>query len=348
MFSSQTSSLQLLLNLLLLMAVPFAMVGNAQEESENKARLTITDLSDVDNDFGYMGEYQGEVASAAGKRNIGLQIVPQGDGEFRAMYYSGGLPGTGWNKKDREVLKGARVGDLLELEGETTRVELVNSSPTIYDSEGKIIGSLRKVERVSPTMGMPAPANALTLFDGVHTNAFKNGKMTEDGLLKEGTELLSTYRDFTMHAEFRLPYMPFARGQGRSNSGFYLLSSYEVQVLDSFGLEGIENECGALYRYRRPDQNMCLPPLQWQTYDITFRSPRFDVQGKKIQNARLTVLHNGVPVHNNFEVERKTGAGQPESTKRRPIKFQDHSNPVRFRNVWLIDLENPIRYFATR
>ena len=347
MFSSLTNSLRVTsLVLLPLMAVPFASIVNAQEEMEEKARMTITNLRDVDDDYGYMGEYHGVVASAQGNRNVGLQIVSLGDGEFRGMFYTGGLPGTGWNKTDREVLKGARSGDLLELEGETIRVEMVNSSPTIYDADGKIVGSLKKVKRVSPTMGMLAPANALTLFDGVHTNAFKNGKMTKDGLLKEGTELLSTYRDFTLHAEFRLPYMPHARGQGRSNSGFYLLSSYEVQVLDSFGLEGIENECGALYRYKRPDQNMCLPPLQWQTYDMTFRSPRFDVAGNKIQNARLTVLHNGVPVHSNFEVERKTGAGQKESSKPRPIKFQDHSNPVRFRNVWLIDLENPIRYFA--
>ena len=151
-----------------------------------------------------------------------------------------------------------------------------------------------------------------------------------------------------MHAEFRLPYMPHARGQNRSNSGFYLLSSYEVQVLDSFGLEGIKNECGALYRYKQPDINMCLPPLQWQTYDITFRSPTFDAAGNKLCNARITVLHNGVAVHNNFEVERKTGAGKPESPAPRPIKLQDHSNPVRYRNIWLIDLDRPCGCYVAR
>ena len=161
-----------------------------------------------------------------------------------------------------------------------------------------------------------------------------------EGWLKEGTELLAKFRDYTLHVEYRLPYMPHARGQGRANSGLYLQSSYEVQVLDSFGLEGAFNECGALYRYRPPDQNMCLPPLSWQTYDLTFKSPRFDHQGNKICNARITVLHNGVAVHHDFEIERKTGAGKQESPTLWPIKFQDHSNPVRFRNIWIRELND--------
>jgi hypothetical protein len=311
----------------------------ATAQQQNKSKLAITSLEDVDDDFRFMGEYQGQVRTPDRmKYPVGLQIVALGDGNFSGMYYSCGLPGTGWNKTDREKLEGKREGALLTLEGETTRVEMINSSPMIYDRAGAIIGELYKVHRQSPTLGVPAPPNAYTLFDGVHTNAFKDAEMTDDGLMKEGTELLSRFRDFTLHAEYRLPYMPYARGQGRANSGIYLQSSYEVQVLDSFGLEGIENECGALYRYKRPDQNMCLPPLQWQTYDLTFRSPRFDGCGNKIQNARITVLHNGVAVHDDFEVERKTGAGKQESDQLWPIKFQDHSNPVRFRNIWLIDL----------
>jgi len=196
---------------------------------------------------------------------------------------------------------------------------------------------LRKVYRSSQTLGAVPPWNATVLFDGTNTDHFKNGKMTDDGLLIEGTEITDLHRNFTLHLEFRLPYMPSATGQGRANSGVYLLSRYEVQILDSFGLDGVENECAALYRYRKPDLNMCFPPLRWQTYDIDFTSATFDDQGNKTQNARISVWHNGIAVHNNFEVERKTGAGSQEGPQLLPTKLQNHGNPVRFRNIWVLD-----------
>ncbi len=95
------------------------------------------------------------------------------------------------------------------------------------------------------------------------------------------TETVNAYNNFRLHGEFMLPYKPLARGQNRGNSGFYLQGRYEVQVLDSFGLEGIENECGSLYRTKRPDTNLCLPPLQWQTYDIDFSNAKFDAAAKR-------------------------------------------------------------------
>jgi hypothetical protein len=318
----------------------YAATPASGQEANNKQRLAVTHLGDVDEDFSFMGEYLGVICSDYGGRVCaGVQVVPQGDGKFIGVRYACGLPGSGWNQHDREQLEGQREGDELRMSGEQTRVIVHRGMVHVYSLDGRSIGSLQKVARHSPTLGMPAPPNALTLFDGTETKEFKNGKLSEEGWLMEGTELVQKFRDFTLHAEYRLPYMPYARGQGRANSGFYLQSSYEVQVLDSFGLEGVENECGALYRYRRPDVNMCLPPLAWQTYDINFRSPHFDDEGNKIQNARITVLHNGVVVHDDFEIERKTGAGKQESTELWPIKLQDHGNPVRFRNIWLIDLE---------
>ena len=140
-----------------------------------------------------------------------------------------------------------------------------------------------------------------------------------------------------MHAEFRLPYKPQGRGQDRGNSGFYLQSRYEVQVLDTFGLEGVENHCGALYKTRRPDINMCYPPLSWQTYDIDFTPARFDAQGNKVSDMRISVWHNGVPIHADAVIPNKTGAGRPEGPDPLPTKLQDHSNPVMYRNIWLID-----------
>ncbi len=162
--------------------------------------------------------------------------------------------------------------------------------------------------------------------------------MTEDGLLKEGTETRDAYGDFRLHLEFRLPYMPKATGQGRANSGIYVQSRYEVQVLDSFGLDGEFNECGSLYREVKPNLNMCLPPLSWQTYDIWFRGPRFDSAGQKAENANFTVWLNGVPVHENLDLPTPTGGGKRvgEGQNALPTKIQNHSNPIRFRNIWLV------------
>ena len=175
------------------------------------------------------------------------------------------------------------------------------------------------------------------LFDGKNTDRLKNAKVTADGLLEIGCETKEPVQNFTLHAEFRTPYMPYARGQARGNSGFYLQKRYEVQVLDSFGLELQFNDCASLYRFKTPDLNMSFPPLSWQTYDIDFTAPKFDADGKRIAKGRITVRHNGIVVHNNLELENKTGGGSVEGPNPLPILVQNHSNPVHFRNVWLID-----------
>ena len=127
------------------------------------------------------------------------------------------------------------------------------------------MGQLDKVHRQSPTLGQKPPAKAVVIFDGKKSKYLKGARLTDDGLLMEGVDITKLAEDFQLHLEFRLPYMPYARGQGRANSGVYLHKRYEVQILDSFGLEGAFNEAGALYREHKPLVNMCLPPLQWQT-----------------------------------------------------------------------------------
>ena len=113
---------------------------------------------------------------------------------------------------------------------------------------------------------------------------------------------------------------------------------YEVQILDSFGLEGKHNECAGIYEVKAPSVNMCFPPLSWQTYDVEFTAPRFDENGKKTSNARMTVRHNGVLVHENVEVPGPTRAApNKEGSEPGPIFLQDHGNPIRFRNVWVLE-----------
>jgi hypothetical protein len=131
--------------------------------------------------------------------------------------------------------------------------------------------------------------------------------------------------------------MPRARGQGRGNSGVYIQKRYEVQILDSFTLSGAPNECGGLYRQRPPDLNMAFPPLSWQTYDIDFTAARFNIDGDKVKNARVTVVHNGVVIHDDVELPNKTGAGDREGPTPGPIRFQWHNDLVHFRNLWIVE-----------
>ena len=149
------------------------------------------------------------------------------------------------------------------------------------------------------------------------------------------------FNDFKLHIEFRSPFMPTARGQGRGNSGVYLQGRYEVQVLDSYGLERLDNECGGIYQIGTPAVNMCAPPMQWQTYDITFRAPRFE-GGDKKENAVVTVRHNhnDIVIHDELPIPRVTG-GALDSNEGQPgaIYLQDHGNTVQFRNIWLVELK---------
>jgi hypothetical protein len=117
-----------------------------------------------------------------------------------------------------------------------------------------------------------------------------------------------------------------------------LQGRYEVQVLDSYGLEGLDNECGGIYQVAAPLVNMCAPPMQWQTYDITFRAPRFDQAGNKKSDPCLTVIHNGVKIHDQVNVPGSTTAALGgDAVKPGGIYLQDHGNLVQFRNIWLVE-----------
>lgn len=306
-----------------------------------------TEVPTDDADYPFQGEYLGSALNDWNQcESVGLQVVAMGDATFSAVEYHGGLPGYGWPVGGkRSKFQGTREGSTLTLTGEHQQITIQNGHATITSvgDYSRQIGTAGFVTRQSATLGACRPCNAIALFDGTSTELLKNGQMTDDGLLKEGTETRDAYGDFRLHLEFRLPYMPHAKGQARSNSGIYVQSRYEVQILDSFGLDGEFNECGALYREVKPNLNMCLPPLSWQTYDIWFRGPRFDSEGKKVQNANFTVWLNGVPVHENLDLATPTGGGKRvgEGPNALPTKIQNHSNPVRFRNIWLVNHGTP-------
>lgn len=150
----------------------------------------------------------------------------------------------------------------------------------------------------------------------------------------------ATAGDFRLHLEFRLPLMADAKGQARANSGVYLHGRYEVQVLDSYGLEPGMGDCGAIYSIAPPRVNACLPPEEWQTYDIVFRAPRFDAKGAMTKPAYVTVVHNGIVIHNNVELPHTTPGGLDEQmVPRGPLLLQDHGNAVEYRNIWIRTLD---------
>ncbi|MFD8495562.1 family 16 glycoside hydrolase [Amycolatopsis sp. NPDC059657] len=148
------------------------------------------------------------------------------------------------------------------------------------------------------------------------------------------------FGDFRLHVEWYEPdYPPEVTGQARGNSGIYLQERYELQVLDSFGDTTLaNNEAGAIYSKKAPDRNAATAPRTWQTYDITFRAARFDGAGVKTDNARVTVVWNGVLVHNDAEIDGGTGDSNPENAGPGAIRLQDHGDPgenPRFRNIWI-------------
>lgn len=308
----------------------------AQGKSPFKGAVIDTTLAD--DDFGLQGEYVGYLAPPNRSwQRVGLQVVALGHGRFDAVLYAGGLPGAGWDGRTKERSSGERgeVGTLLRGEGKS--IWLGGGQAAVFASGGRELGTLALIHRESPTMGAAPPPGATVLFSGKDTGQFTGGKLAPDGTLLGGVLTKMPVRDFYLHLEFRTPYMPQARGQGRGNSGVYIQQRYEVQILDSFGLAGANNECGGLYKQAAPASNMCLPPLAWQTYDIWFTAARWASDGKtKLRNARITVLHNGVPIHSRREISAKTGGGKVEGPQDFPINLQDHGNPVTFRNIWLV------------
>ena len=298
-----------------------------------------TDPKEAGPDFEVQGEYVGEKSVHGKKEKWGVQVIALGDGKFEAVGYPGGLPGDGWDGKTKKKAEGqtADGATTFKTEGGDT-LTIKDGALTATNSGGEKLGTLKKVHRESETLGAKAPKNAEVLFDGKSVEGWDGGKMTEDGLLTQGTKSKKQVKSYTAHVEFLLPFMPESRGQARGNSGFYVQGRYEIQMLDSFGLEGKDNECGGIYKASKPRVNMCYPPLSWQTYDVDFTAPEFEGD-KKVKNARITVKHNGKKKKKDLELPAETPGGlSSESPKGGPaVMLQNHGNPVRYKNIWIVE-----------
>lgn len=306
------------------------MLGTAAYGADDPKKKAFLDAKDAGPDFAVQGEYAGNL----GDKNIGVQVIAKGDGKFDAVVLIGGLPGAGWDGQGRHVVSGATEGDQTTFKNDSGSAVIKGDTMMVTYGEAK--AELKKQNRTSPTIGLKAPAGAKILFDGSNVDAWNPGKMESSGLMGVGTRTKDKFDSFTLHLEFRTPFMPFASGQGRGNSGMYLQDQYECQILDSFGLTGEDNECGGIYKNSRPSTNMCFPPLSWQTYDVEFTGAKFDADGKVTAPAKCTIKHNGVVVHENLELKTTPGGGQANQ-KPGALFLQDHGDPVRFRNIWIVE-----------
>ncbi len=301
-----------------------------------------TDPTKAGPDFAVQGEYEGSL----GDKKFGLQVIALSEGKFDAVAYRGGLPGAGWDKSMPTKMKGETADGVTKLRGLSWDAKIEDR--VVTGQAGLVNVNLKKVERKSPTLGAKPPKGATVLFDGSNLDAWESGKLVGEGKKKNlgpeekaGARTKEKFENFTLHLEFRTPYMPKERGQQRGNSGMYLLDQYECQVLDSFGLEGKDNECGGIYSISKPDLNMCLPPLSWQTYDVEFTAAKFDREGKRTAAGVATIRLNGVIIHDKRVLSKPTPGGRQSDEKPGALFLQDHNNPVVFRNIWIVKKGTP-------
>lgn len=193
------------------------------------------------------------------------------------------------------------------------------------------------------------PSDAIVLFDGTDMSAWKGGERWEvkDGYaVAKGSGIVSNqeFGDIQLHLEWASPEKVAGEGQGRGNSGVYLMGLYEVQILDSYeNTTYYDGQAGSIYKQTPPLVNACRKPGEWQTYDILWERPRFAEDGSVVRPAYLTVLHNGIVVQNHFELQGGTFWHQPPAytphAEKGPIHLQFHGNPVKFRNIWVRELK---------
>jgi len=320
-----------------------------------------------DAQFEMQGEYVGMV-EAEGEIKVGAQIIAMGGNKYGGQFYMGGLPGDGAQEKLPMIDAEAKDDGSVLFEGDQADALLKDGKISVL-YEGTEVGVLEKVTRKSKTMNKKPPKEAVVLFraprrggkkkKAADASAEKKGEKKKkdppkvsidawEGAMADGPVMAfdpkgrgatskEKFGDCVIHVEFRTPYMPEARGQGRGNSGIYVQGRYEVQMLDSFGLSGADNECGGIYKISKPKENMCYPPLAWQTYDIDFTAAKYDDDGKVTSNPKMTVHHNGVVIHKDLELPKHTTAAPMKAgPEDGPIYLQNHGNPVRYRNVWVV------------
>lgn len=294
------------------------------------------------------GLYEGTRTDSNGSHKFEARVVALGKGAYKVFIREAGQDGT----VTKVELDGKTEGEAVTFSGKSG-----DDAWSASYADGAIKGTcgkggkleMKRIERVSPTMGAKCPAGAVVLIDGknfdeVVAKPGKDGKPQEWKVAADGGVLVarggirskrSFGGSFKMHVEFKVPLRADARSQGRGNSGCFMPNGDEVQVLDSFGMTTYKGGgCGGIYKYKDPDafdafSLASAPPGQWQTYDIEYAVESKDSKptGKPV----ITVFHNGIKIHDKFQLGRNAKAG--------PFQFQDHGNPVQYRNLWVLPIK---------
>ncbi len=331
-----------------LMAGWLLLAGAATGQQKRPANI---DPTKVDEDFAVQGEYVGTIMEDGKQQPYGVRVgITANVGEFKAIAFRGGLPGAGWDKKLSDE-KNKRLAEWTgqTKDGLTSFPKFLRGSASLRDgtltinTAGDKIGQLKRVLRESPTLGAKPSPGAVVLFDGSGLDHFvaPRTKMTEDKLLTVGARTKRNFADFLLHLEFRVPYL---RSPG--HSAVFLQNSYHLAVAGrSFGTGTLSDlGCGGIRWVRAPDENMCFPPLTWQTLDVDYTAARFSPDGKVVQKPIVTIRHNDVVIHDRVELPEmppvyRGGGTDPLSPQGGPLQFQSHADDKHyvFRNIWIME-----------
>jgi hypothetical protein len=298
----------------------------------------------------FMGEYKGTYhPDPMTTMKASAKVIAEGDDVYYRIVIKAVPNEENQDAADVE-LHGSRDGSAVYIGewagGYHWRGQIQKGRLSISTDYGQHV-ELEKFVRKSPTEGLKPPQGAVVLLpfnEGTKPDmsAWTNTewKALDTGAMqvnKGGNNSKQQFADIErFHLEFKLPLEPNNRGQGRANSGVYFAGTFEVQVLDSFGLTHTSGDCAGLYNRARARVNACLPPETWQTYDVEFRAPRLNTDGSVKENARITVRHNGTPVHDNVELAYSGDKWKGQRQATGPIHLQDHGHPIQYRNIWLV------------